>query len=268
MNPIISIIIPCYNHGKYIEETLASIEKAKDCYPVEIIIVNDGSTDEFTVSVLKRIEEKGYFVLNQTNGGLGNARNNGIRLAKGKYILPLDSDNNVLFPYLNDAVDILEKNEDIDIVYGDALYIGKQNGLWKNKKIDKKEMLFKNHIDACAIFRKSTWKEVNLYAEDMPYMGNEDWNFWLKCLSYNKGFYYLGKPCFEYRVLDNSMIRTIKDDFLEKNFRYNINYCSEYYKNKLIEDYRLNKSIFYGGLLRKLMKMTLNHFKIYKYKCK
>ena len=124
MNPIISIIIPCYNHGKYIEETLASIEKAKDRYPIEIIIVNDGSIDEYTISVLKKIEEKGYFVLNQNNGGLGNARNNGIKLAKGKYILPLDSDNNVLSPYFNDAVDILEKNADIDIVYGNIKKIG------------------------------------------------------------------------------------------------------------------------------------------------
>ena len=80
MNPLISIIIPCYNHGKYLDDALSSIKKSKENYEVEIIIVNDGSTEKETIEILNNLENQGYFVLNQKNGGLGNARNNGIKL--------------------------------------------------------------------------------------------------------------------------------------------------------------------------------------------
>ncbi len=73
MNPYLSIVIPCYNHGKYIQETIDSIENAIGKYSIEIIIVNDGSTDALTISKLNDIEKQGYFVLHQKNGGLGNA---------------------------------------------------------------------------------------------------------------------------------------------------------------------------------------------------
>ncbi|MCO5269627.1 MAG: glycosyltransferase family 2 protein [Brumimicrobium sp.] len=262
---VVSIIIPCYNHGKYIEETLESIERSKDKYSVEIIIVNDGSTDEFTIQKLKEIEEKGYFVLNQENQGLGKTRNNGIKLAKGKYVLPLDSDNKVCSPYLNEAVDMLEKNEQIDIIYGNAQYIGEKKGIWKNQKLDRKRLLFANQIDACAIFRKSVWEEVGGYAEDMPYMGCEDWNFWLRALNKNKSFYYLENVCFEYRVLSESMIHSISDDFNSKIFSYNTMDLYDLYNRSMREDHDKFHNIFHGGLLRKITKLILNHFGCYKY---
>lgn len=205
---LISVVIPCYNHGLYLEEAVESVENAKDKYPVEIIIVNDGSTDEYTISVFKKLEERECFVLHQKNGGLGNARNNGIKLAKGKYILPLDSDNKVLWPYLNDAVSILESDSNVSVVYGNAVYFGEQRGIWKQPRSSLQRIMLGNSIDACAVFRRSVWIQVNGYAEDMPVMGYEDWEFWLKLYFNRYTFYYLEKDCFMYRVLSNSMIRT------------------------------------------------------------
>ncbi len=263
-DPIVSIVIPCYNHGEYIEETLESIELSKDKYPVEVIIVNDGSTDANTLEVLTRVEKKGYFVLHQQNQGLAKARNNAISIAKGKYILPLDSDNKVCAPYLNEAVDILE-NTNVDIVYGDAEYIGEKTGIWKNKALDKKRLLIANQIDACAIFRKKVWKEVNGYAEDMPYMGCEDWNFWLKCIDKDFQFLYLDKICFEYRVLSNSMIRTVPVDFQIKILTYNVANLSELYASELYERKFKDENMFSGNILKKTIKLILNHFNLYKY---
>lgn len=84
--PIVSIIIPCYNYGHFIAETIASVEK---CDPrlYELIIINDGSTDLQTCEILRDLEEKGYRVINQENKGVSAARNTGIAAAAGKYIL-------------------------------------------------------------------------------------------------------------------------------------------------------------------------------------
>jgi len=220
MNPILSIIIPCYNHGKYIHDTLNSIESASSKYSVEVIIINDGSTDEFTISVLNEIEKKGYNVVNQINGGLGNARNKGIKLAKGKYILPLDSDNKVLKPYLNEAVTILEDNKLIDIVYGNATYFGKKEGSWIVGDYNVLRLITGNYIDACAIYRKSVWELVGGYDEKMPAMGVEDWDFWLTCSFKGLRFYYLNENCYEYRVLKDSMIHSLTTEKSEEVFQY------------------------------------------------
>lgn len=266
MRPIISIVIPCFNHGAFLEETLESISRSTDAYLPEIIIVNDGSTDTFTLQVFQRIEEKGYFVLHQENQGLAKARNNGIRLAKGKYILPLDSDNNVCKPYLNKAIDLLEHSEQTAVVYGDAFYIGEKTGLWKNDVLNISKMLFSNQVDACALFRKTTWETVGGYSEDMPYMGCEDWNFWLKCLDKKQGFHYLNEVCFEYRVLSNSMIRTVPEDFDRKIKVYNYNQLLSFFTREIKEEQEVMHNVFHGSLLKKCTKIVLNHFGLYDYK--
>lgn len=62
---IVSVIIPCYKHGEFLEETLNSLHKSTNKYVPEIIIVNDGSDDKRTLEVLTRIETKGYNVVHQ-----------------------------------------------------------------------------------------------------------------------------------------------------------------------------------------------------------
>lgn len=264
-SPIVSVVIPCYNHGRYLEETLQSVVENTNKYLVEIIIVNDGSTDQQTLEVLNKAGANGFFILNQNNQGLAKARNNGIRLAKGKYILPLDSDNNVTYHYLNTTIDILEKEHKIDVIYGNAEYIGERIGIWENYNIDKKKMLYANHIDACAIFRKSVWEKVGGYSEDMPFMGWEDWNFWLKCIEQNITFYFLKEICFEYRVLSDSMIRSTTNDHMDKIFVYNVSSFPTLYQKELKQYHELIQSVFYGGSVRKIVKLFLHHFKLYKY---
>jgi len=78
---LLSVVIPCYNHGEYLLEAIASVEACLD--PVyEIVIVNDGSTDPLTLNVMRHLTDQGYFVLNQENQGLATARNNGIEKAQ------------------------------------------------------------------------------------------------------------------------------------------------------------------------------------------
>ena len=79
----ISIVIPCYNHGAMLLEALASIDRVRSEGICEIIIVNDGSTNEQTIQILRDLPASKYKVINQVNRGLGAARNTGVAAAVG-----------------------------------------------------------------------------------------------------------------------------------------------------------------------------------------
>ena len=87
---LISILVPCYNQGNYLKETIQSA-LASSYRPVEILIINDGSTDN-SLALAQELESQHpeVRVLDQANGGVTKARNTGIAAAKGEYILPLD----------------------------------------------------------------------------------------------------------------------------------------------------------------------------------
>ncbi len=113
--PKVSVIIPCYNHGKYIDEAVDSIlnQTFKD---FEIIIVNDGSTDELTNNKLKQYDKPKTFVINKENEGLSVARNTAIKRAVGEYILTLDADDTFEPSFLYRAVYVLDNKPEIGIV--------------------------------------------------------------------------------------------------------------------------------------------------------
>ena len=234
----ISIIIPCYNQGQYIDEAIKSVEEYK-YNDYEIIIINDGSTDEFTNKHLLELKNKGYHVLFQENQGLSSTRNNGIRLAKGKYILPLDADNKIKAEYIIKAIEILDGNSSISIVYSDRQLFGNSNELKRVGELNVAKIVRENYIDACAIFRKTIWTEIGGYDETML-IGLEDWDFWLSSIEKGFRFFYVPEPLFSYRVVDNSMIHQLyinpsldtliksiyikhsllmKDEFIEEIFR-------------------------------------------------
>ena len=92
---MISIIIPCYNQGEFISDCIKSV-KNQSYTDWECIVINDGSTDYSKIVIEEEIANDNRFVLiNQENKGLSTARNIGIALATGKYILPLDADDRI-----------------------------------------------------------------------------------------------------------------------------------------------------------------------------
>ncbi len=211
MNPKLSIIIPCYNLGEYLYDALNSIASYSNKEDYEIIIVNDGSTNEKTLDILKDVESQGVFVLHQENMEVGKARNNGINLAKGEYILPLDADNKLRSIYISKSIQILESNPELDIVYSDRLEFGLRNKEVSVPNFNFPKLCYRNYIDCCAIFRKSVWEKVNGYDEHMPIYGLEDWDFWLRCAINGARFYHLDEIGYEYRVRDDSKTATVKD---------------------------------------------------------
>ena len=89
MQPIVSIIIPYYNYGDVIQETVDSLLKIIDLSIHEVIIINDGSTDDASVKKINAIAaEHPFIVIHQENMGLAKTRNKGLELSNGKYFLP------------------------------------------------------------------------------------------------------------------------------------------------------------------------------------
>jgi glycosyltransferase involved in cell wall biosynthesis len=238
MNPRVSIIIPCYNHGQYIREALDSVEKVADKNLYEIIIVNDGSKDEYTIQMMDKLAAEGYHVINQVNQGLGRTRNNGIKVAKGDYILPLDSDNRIRPEYIYKSIEILDAHPEIAMVYGDAEFFGDKSKRHAVGEFNLQNMMVENQIDACAVYRKSVWEAVGGYDEKMPIMGYEDWDMWLNMTFKQYKFHYVPEILFDYRVLGNSMLRSVSSS--NKKLLYK--YMDEKYKGYLNMDH-LNQEL-------------------------
>ena len=201
----VSIVIPCYNQGATLREALASIEQVRNENLLDVIVVDDGSSEVETTMILTEVEEAGYCVVPQPNRGLGAALNAGIRRAKGEFILPLASDNRLRDAYLNEGVSLLKNNICLGVVYADAEYFGERTGPWHVQEFSLLSMIRGNFIDGCALFRKKLWEEVGGYDEQMPWTGWEDWDFWLR-VAYRQGtFVHLPKVGFDHRVRSDSL---------------------------------------------------------------
>jgi glycosyltransferase involved in cell wall biosynthesis len=233
MDPMISVVTPCYNHGHFLDEAFASISDAVKSGIAEHIIVNDGSMDEYTLQKLKELELQGCRIINKANAGLGAARNTGIAVSRGKYILPLDSDNKVVMTVFLEAAAKMDLNDDIDVVYTDCEYFDGMTAKFVVGPFNFERLISQNYIDACALIRKSTMLRVGCYDELMPVMGHEDWELWIKIHLAKSNFFYLEKVGYHYRVRSESMIRTDG----QANHKLNREYIFKKYLAAIVESY-------------------------------
>lgn len=236
-NPLVSIVIPCYNHGAYIQEAIDSITVDKIAYPIEIIIVDDGSSDNATHAKLEALQTAGYHVIFQKNGGPASARNTGVANAKGQYILPLDADNKISPDYINKAMPLLLK-EDIDIVYARPIFFGdlsQKKRQYKVRKFDDLDIVTGNCADACALYKREVWEKNGGYDTDIPFYGFEDWEFWINAASNGFKFHLLDEELFYYRIINNSVITGYSnEDKIKLNKQYIIKKHSDFYLEKII----------------------------------
>jgi len=204
-SPTISVIIPCFNHGEFLPEAVASVTAVKRD-DVELIVVDDGSTDELTRAEMDALVARGIHVIRQENQGLAAARNAGILVSKGEYILPLDADDRLRPGWIDHGIRILAANPKVGVVYGDAEYFGTRTGRWRMGPFDRNRLLQSNYIPACAIYRRSIWEQNGGYDATMPVWVVEDWDFWLTTLKHGWEFAYVPEVLFDYRVAKESMV--------------------------------------------------------------
>jgi len=169
LKPLVSVIIPCYNYAEYLGDAIESI--LVQTYPnVEIIVVNDGSTDN-TSEVARKY---GVQLIEQENKGLSGARNSGIRNAKGEWISCLDADDKLHPDYLTRC---LEENADI-ISTGTQEFGERHNKGIPSQEPIYQEFVLANRIHCASLYRKEVWEKTGGYDETIE--GYEDWEYWLR----------------------------------------------------------------------------------------
>lgn len=208
--PMVSVIIPCYNHGQYLDEAVQSVLE-QTYQEFEIIVVDDGSAEENTLQILEKYSQPKTKLLRTSHQGLANARNNGIAACIGKYVLPLDADDKIGSTYLEKAVQVLESRENVGIVYCKAKLFGEASGEWELRDYRFPDILYGNVIFCSAVFRKSDWMTVKGYNPNMIY-GWEDYDFWLSLIGLARNVYCIPEVMFFYRRHSNSMITGMKDE--------------------------------------------------------
>ncbi|MCD4812956.1 glycosyltransferase family 2 protein [bacterium] len=207
--PKVSIIIPCHNDGKYLEEAVASA-RGQTYSNCEVIIVNDGSTDAATNQLLDYFSKSKIRVIRIPHSGPAAARNAGIEKAKGKYILPLDADDKLGKRYVETAVKVMEADQRTRIVYCRAHYFGERSGEMVLPEYSLENIFLDNMIFVSALFRKSTWKNVGGFNPAMR-EGMEDYDFWLSLIEKeNCVVHRINKILFYCRVRDDSRTARLK----------------------------------------------------------
>ena len=264
-SPLVSVIVPCYNQAIYLPETLQSVlEQSYSNW--ECIIVNDGSpdnTEEVALQWCKKDQRFKY--LSKINGGLADARNFGIKHSQGKYILPLDSDDKISKMYMSEAVSILEKDENVKLVYSKAMQFGAKNKKWKLAEYHYEDFLVKNMIFCSCFYRRKDYDQTSGYSADMKW-GWEDWEFLIRLLKKEDKVIRINKYHFFYRRKQGSMHNSItlekKDEMFLQLFRMHeelylqyLNPIKNYRKTKFHKERRKRK-------IKKMLHQFLSVFKI------
>ncbi len=160
MDYLVSIIVPCYNQAQYLSEAISSV--INQTYTNwECIIVNDGSPDntkEVSSEWLSKDKRIKYIEID--NKGVSFARNIGIELALGNFILPLDADDRISTDYVALALKEFKENKNLRVVYGKAEKFGDINGIWNLKEFSLLNLTLSNMIYCSAIYKKKDWKEL------------------------------------------------------------------------------------------------------------
>lgn len=205
--PMVSVIIPCYNMGEFIEETIASVQ-CQTFNDFEIIVVDDGSDDNETIRLLDTLAAAGIKLLRTVNRGVAAARNTAITAACGRYILPLDADDLIAPDFLEKTVHVLEQQPEIGIVGTDAMLFGSISEIRQLSEFSTKRLLSENLFFATSLFRKSDWQAVGGYCMLMRY-GWEDWEFWIAMTKQGVTVARIPEPLLMYRICPESRDRSI-----------------------------------------------------------
>ena len=179
--PIVSVVIPCYNYGAYLSQAVESVvcQSLQDC---EVTVVDDGSTDPQTLAVLQGLGQPRTRLIRQRNLGVSSARNAGVRVARGKYICCLDADDTLEPTYLEKAVVLMECRPDIGFAYPWTSRFGRGSGFWLSEDFDLRKLMRANLLTHPAVFRREAWSSVGGFWEELR-DGYEDWEFWIHIAS-------------------------------------------------------------------------------------
>ena len=173
--PPIAVVIPCHDDGATLGEAVDSV-LGQDV-PVEVIVVDDGSTDPDTAAVLRRLAGEGVRVLRQANRGPGPARTAGLRATRAEYVLPLDADDRLPARALRRLRDELDARPELVAAWGLERHFGSVAFTQRTlRSLDPWQLSYRNDLPLSALYRREAVLAAGGWQLDGGY---EDWDLWM-----------------------------------------------------------------------------------------
>lgn len=203
---LLSVVIPYYNLGKTLPETIESI-KESDYKKYEIIIVNDGSTDEESVKVLDSYKDDNQIrIINIENKGLANARNVGAKEAKGEFVAFIDADDKIDKTFYTKAINVLHQYQNVSYVYSWVQYFEGSTAVWPTFNVHIPYLLCANMLAAFVVIRKNDFLNFGQNRIKMEY-GMEDYDGWVSLAEHGCLGVSIPEKLNLYRIRKDSMSR-------------------------------------------------------------
>ena len=205
--PRISVLLPCFNHGAFLDEAIGSV-LAQTFQDFEIILVDDGSTDPETAEQIQKCVAPRTRIFRIENRGLSGARNFAASKAEGAVFCALDADDRLAPTWFEKAVARLDADADLGFVSHWLRAFGDETWEWTPQRCELTDLLVNNMVNGAALVRREVFQAVGGFEESMR-DGCEDWDFWLRVVEQGYRGAIIPEFLFEYRRRADSMSRVM-----------------------------------------------------------
>lgn len=264
--PLVSIVIPCYNHEHFVQDCIQSVID-QTYQNIELIIIDDGSSDDSVTKIeemLSLCKERftKFEFRDRPNKGLSSTLNEAIDWCQGKYFSAIASDDLLLKDKVNIQVMLMEKNNEISALFGSVDYINENNEIKINNELKEDEYNFDRIIlNDCSIYAPTQMMVLQLLKEIGGYDPSikvEDWYMWLKMAEKGK-VYCISNKLAIYRIHSGNSTRNTKMIY-DNNMKTLSLYESHYLYNKAFNKITWIYIIWSGQTDRKSSFFSLLNF--------
>lgn len=179
--PRVSVVVPCFDLGEFLDEAVDSVLR-QTFTDLEVLVVDDGSSDPATVALLDRYDRPRTRVLRAAHAGASAARNRGIREARGEYLSAFDADDVLEPAFLEKTVAALDADPSLTFASCWLRAFGDEAWEWKPERCDLATLLGECTVLGPALVRRRAVVDAGGYDEALGERGDEDWDLWLTLL--------------------------------------------------------------------------------------
>ena len=209
--PRVAVIVPCHDDGAYLVEAIGSAREEPD---IELVVVDDCSSDPETLSILAHLGAGIDVVHHEVNRGLAEARNTGLARTTAPYVFPLDADDLLQPGALAKMAAALDHDPGAVACYGDYCEFGDHTLLRTTPAcLDPYRLAYRNEYPVTALFRRSALAEAGGWRHIIPFTGYEDWDLWMTLAGAGSQATRLepGEISYRRRVRQDSMLTSSRD---------------------------------------------------------
>ncbi|MES2618055.1 MAG: glycosyltransferase [Bacteroidota bacterium] len=269
--PLYSFIIPVYNTGNFIYETLDSVAaQTFDLNLFQVIVIDDCSTDSHTQGIINQLMQEPVYkglqvevIRNSKNSWLAETRNIGVRIAKGKYLVCLDSDDTIEPDFIKHTTLAFAAYPDASWVYPSVRKFGYRNQIDIAPDFSAKKLFLENYVVAVSPVRRDLWEKLGgqrtfKISEKVKLF--EDWDFWQRALALGKFGVPIRKVIFNYRQNVTSLIsRSEEEGSLSSLMSYRKNWTALLSLRSSYKNFEKNnfKNLNNYGLLTKIFRKMI-----------